>query len=44
VALETQVTETGVLELWCVSQAPPGTENAGKRWKLEFQVRESKRK
>lgn len=44
VALETHVTETGVLELWCVSQAPQGTENAGKRWKLEFQVRESKRK
>ncbi len=43
VALETHVTETGVLELWCASQAPPGTENAGKRWKLEFQVRESKR-
>jgi molecular chaperone DnaK (HSP70) len=44
VALETHVTETGVLELWCAAQVPPGTENAGKRWKLEFQVRESKRK
>ncbi len=37
VTLETHVTETGVLELWCVAKD-------GRRWKLEFQVRESKRK
>lgn len=42
VALETRVTETGVLELWCASQAPAGSPNAGKRWKLEFQVRKSR--
>ncbi len=39
VALETHVTETGVLELWCAAQT-----EAGRRWKLEFQVRESKRR
>lgn len=33
VRLETHVTETGVLELWCVS-------SDGRRWKLEFLVRE----
>jgi len=33
VTLETVVTETGVLELWCVARD-------GRRWKLEFQVRE----
>jgi molecular chaperone DnaK (HSP70) len=33
VTLETAVTETGVLELWCVARD-------GRRWKLEFQVRE----
>jgi hypothetical protein len=33
VALETKVTETGVLELWCVTRD-------GRRWKLEFNVRE----
>jgi molecular chaperone DnaK (HSP70) len=33
VTLETSVTETGVLELWCVARD-------GSRWKLEFQVRE----
>lgn len=35
VALETVVTETGVLELWCVARD-------GRRWKLEYQVREKK--
>ncbi len=33
VTLETNVTETGMLELWCVS-------TDGRRWKLEFNVRE----
>ncbi len=33
VTLESVVTETGVLELWCVSRD-------GQRWKLEFNVRE----
>lgn len=33
VTLETVVTETGVLELWCVARD-------GQRWKLEFNVRE----
>lgn len=37
VSLETQVTATGVLELWCVARD-------GRRWKLEFQVREAGRK
>ena len=32
VTLETLVTETGVLELWCVARD-------GRRWKLEFNVR-----
>jgi molecular chaperone DnaK (HSP70) len=34
VALEIRLTEVGVLELWCVSRAD------GRRWKLEFNVRE----
>jgi len=33
VSFESVVTETGVLQLWCVSRD-------GRRWKLEFQVRE----
>lgn len=33
VRLETRVTETGILELWCAARD-------GSRWKLEFQVRE----
>ncbi len=33
VSFETAVTETGVLQLWCVSRD-------GRRWKLEFNVRE----
>jgi molecular chaperone DnaK (HSP70) len=33
VTLETNVTETGMLELWCVA-------SDGRRWKLEFNVRE----
>ncbi len=33
VTLETAVTETGVLQLWCVARD-------GRRWKLEFNVRE----
>jgi molecular chaperone DnaK (HSP70) len=33
VTLETIVTETGVLQLWCVAKD-------GRRWKLEFNVRE----
>ena len=33
VTLETVVTETGMLQLWCVA-------NDGRRWKLEFNVRE----
>ena len=32
VSLETDVTETGVLQLWCVARD-------GRRWKLEFNVR-----
>jgi hypothetical protein len=35
VQLETVVTETGMLELWCVARD-------GRRWKLEYQVREKK--
>jgi molecular chaperone DnaK (HSP70) len=35
VTLETVVTETGVLQLWCVSVKD------GRRWKLEFNVRAS---
>lgn len=35
VQLETHVTETGVLEIWCVARD-------GRRWKLEFRVRESR--
>jgi hypothetical protein len=35
VRIETHVTETGVLEIWCVARD-------GRRWKLEFQVRESR--
>jgi hypothetical protein len=33
VTLESRVTETGQLQLWCVSRS-------GKRWKLEFNVRQ----
>jgi hypothetical protein len=33
VTLESNVTETGLLELWCVAAD-------GRRWKLEFNVRE----
>jgi molecular chaperone DnaK (HSP70) len=33
VTLESNVTETGMLELWCVAED-------GRRWKLEFNVRE----
>jgi hypothetical protein len=33
VTLESSVTETGMLELWCVAAD-------GRRWKLEFNVRE----
>jgi hypothetical protein len=33
VTLETVVTETGVLQVWCVAKD-------GRRWKLEFNVRE----
>ena len=33
VSLETVVTETGLLQLWCVARD-------GRRWKLEFNVRE----
>jgi hypothetical protein len=33
VTFETAVTETGLLQLWCVSRD-------GRRWKLEFNVRE----
>lgn len=35
VTLEAVVTETGVLELWCVARD-------GRRWKLEYMVREKK--
>jgi hypothetical protein len=33
VSFETLVTETGMLKLWCVA-------SDGRRWKLEFNVRE----
>jgi hypothetical protein len=33
VSFETLVTETGMLQLWCVARD-------GRRWKLEFNVRE----
>ena len=33
VTLETVITETGLLQLWCVARD-------GRRWKLEFNVRE----
>jgi hypothetical protein len=36
VRLETSVTATGVLELWCVARD-------GRRWKLEYQTRASRR-
>jgi hypothetical protein len=36
VSFESQVTETGVLQLWCVARD-------GRRWKLEFNVRERPR-
>jgi molecular chaperone DnaK (HSP70) len=35
VTLETVVTETGLLQLWCVARD-------GRRWKLEFNVRETR--
>ena len=34
VSFETQITETGMLQLWCVARD-------GQRWKLEFNVRET---
>ena len=34
VSLETDITETGVLQLWCVARD-------GRRWKLEFNVRKN---
>jgi hypothetical protein len=34
VTLESVVTETGLLQLWCVARD-------GRRWKLEFNVRET---
>lgn len=37
VTLETVVTETGLLQLWCVARD-------GRRWKLEFNVREQVRR
>jgi hypothetical protein len=33
VSFESLVTETGILQLWCVARD-------GRRWKLEFNVRE----
>ena len=38
VSLETVITETGMLQLWCVSRGIP--DQPGRRWKLEFNVRE----
>jgi hypothetical protein len=38
VSFETVVTETGMLQLWCVES--PGVNREGRRWKLEFNVRE----
>jgi hypothetical protein len=37
VTLEVKLTEIGTLELWCVSK-----QDAGQRWKLEFNVREQR--
>jgi hypothetical protein len=37
VQLHSKVTEVGTLELWCV-------EKAGRRWKLEYNVREAPQK
>ena len=34
VSFETVITETGMLQLWCVARD-------GRRWKLEFNVRET---
>jgi hypothetical protein len=34
VSFETLITETGMLQLWCVARD-------GHRWKLEFNVRET---
>jgi len=34
VSFETVITETGTLQLWCVARD-------GRRWKLEFNVRET---
>ena len=36
VSFETVITETGMLQLWCVARD-------GRRWKLEFNVRETRR-
>jgi hypothetical protein len=36
VSFESKVTETGMLQLWCVARD-------GRRWKLEFNVREKVR-
>ncbi|MEZ5354859.1 MAG: Hsp70 family protein [Bryobacteraceae bacterium] len=36
VTLETEITETGLLQLWCVARD-------GRRWKLEFNVRETRK-
>jgi hypothetical protein len=36
VSFETVITETGMLQLWCVARD-------GRRWKLEFNVRETVR-
>jgi hypothetical protein len=35
VSFETVITETGMLQLWCVARD-------GRRWKLEFNVRETR--
>lgn len=42
VLLEIRITEIGTLEIWCVSKqhTPDSQEGNGKRWKLEFNVRE----
>ncbi|MEZ4729071.1 MAG: hypothetical protein R3E79_18210 [Caldilineaceae bacterium] len=32
--LQSKVTEVGTLELWCVAR------NSGRKWKLEFNIRE----
>jgi hypothetical protein len=35
VSFETVITETGMLQLWCVAKD-------GRRWKVEFNAREAK--